>query len=593
MKNSNLYISNIEQNTQLVNKNKQKLKLFIFARFVCFIIISILLYEFFNTNFSVIYLLFSTIAIVLFAIIANFDTKLVYKTKITELIRDINIFEIDLINNKNTVASPGDCYIDKLHQFSYDLDIFGEKSLFQTINRTTVHEATNKLADWLSNPLLSKNEIQKRQNAVNELYTMVEWRQKFQALGKEQELENKLFPKNILKNINFNFNPIFIKFIYIFPASAFICYVLAYLSVIDYITPISISIFQLLLCSYYAVKINKSEIKLNGLAKQLNCYLIIAKHINSQNFKSEYLITLKNKLFTENYNILEAFKELNSILNAFDQRKNLLWFILSNSLLMSDLHVLHRFEKWQKKYNSQIIFWIDIISEIDALNSISNFYFNNSDFVFPQFSTHKLLQTSNLGHPLISSERRVCNDFEISDLHQYFIVTGANMAGKSTFLRTVGVNLVLAQIGAPVCASTFVFSPLKLFTSMRTTDNLSENTSYFHAELLRLNQLVSMVQNNNKSLIILDEIMKGTNSKDKFLGSKLFLEKLITYNVSGVIATHDLDLGILEQEHPDNFINICFEIELSEEDMKFDYKINKGITKNLNATYLLKKMKLI
>ncbi|MGC9331364.1 MAG: MutS-related protein [Bacteroidales bacterium] len=172
-------------------------------------------------------------------------------------------------------------------------------------------------------------------------------------------------------------------------------------------------------------------------------------------------------------------------------------------------------------------------------------------------------------------------------------MTGANMSGKSTFLRIVGVNLVLAGSGAPVCAKSLKLTPVSIISSMSTTDNLAENLSYFHAELLRLKDIMEKAKKNEKAIIILDETMKGTYSKDKHTGTKLFLEKLLSYNVSVIIATHNLELTILEKEKPRNFTNICFEVEIAGDNIHFDYKIKNGITQNQNATFLLKKTEVI
>ena len=224
---------------------------------------------------------------------------------------------------------------------------------------------------------------------------------------------------------------------------------------------------------------------------------------------------------------------------------------------------------------------------------MANYRFNHPAYCLPVICQDRLLDTEEIGHPLLKSERNVTNDFSIRSLHQIAIVTGANMAGKSTFLRTIGVNLILAQSGNVVCSRYFAFQPMTLFTSMRTTDSLSKDTSYFHAELLRLQQLVNIAQQEDKVFIILDEMLKGTNSVDKLNGSLAFLKRILSYPISGLVATPDLALGELAADFPEHFFNVCFEIVHSGSQITYDYKLHPGISSNMNASILLKQMGLI
>ena len=236
---------------------------------------------------------------------------------------------------------------------------------------------------------------------------------------------------------------------------------------------------------------------------------------------------------------------------------------------------------------------MDLVGELDTFVSMANYRYNHPDFVTPEISDDTLLRGEEIGHPLLVSARCVTNDFEVSRLHQFYIVTGANMAGKSTFLRAVGVNLVLACCGSVVRASSFRFQPMRIFTSMRTVDNLAKGTSYFHAELLRLKQLVETAQNEEKLFIILDEILKGTNSRDKLNGSRRFLQKLLSLPIAGLIATHDLELGELADAFPHNYFNRCFEITHTDDDIAYDYKLKEGVSQNMNASILLEQMGLV
>jgi DNA mismatch repair ATPase MutS len=259
--------------------------------------------------------------------------------------------------------------------------------------------------------------------------------------------------------------------------------------------------------------------------------------------------------------------------------------------LLWDYICIFRLEKWKAGFKDLFPVWLEMLGEVDALISFSNYAANNPDFTYPAISIdNTVISAKNLGHQLIEANKRVCNDFKLERHGIICIVSGANMAGKSTFLRTIAINFILGMAGAPVCAEKMSFIPLKLFTSMRTTDSLSNNESYFYAELKRLKLLKAKIENGEPVLFILDEILKGTNSADKSLGSKLFLGKMIELGATGLIATHDTSLGELENSWPDQIINKCFEIEIEGENIKFDYKLHNGITRKMNAAFLMKQM---
>ena len=284
---------------------------------------------------------------------------------------------------------------------------------------------------------------------------------------------------------------------------------------------------------------------------------------------------------------LQPFEELKHILDSLDRRGNLLGLVLFDTFFLSDFFLIRRFLRWRKHDLTAIDEWIGQVSVMDALVSMATFRYNEPAAAQAELVDSKELvyDASQIWHPFLG-DKAVCNDFSIKHLH-YYIVTGANMAGKSTFLRALGVNYVLALNGMPVFARGLRVSLYSLFTSMRTTDNLSRGISYFNAELLRLRQLIEECRRQGNTLIILDEILKGTNSLDKLNGSRLFLEEISKMAVTGVVATHDLGLSTLEDEHPDRFHNYCFEISLSDK-ITYTYKITAGVARNQNATYLLK-----
>jgi DNA mismatch repair ATPase MutS len=259
-----------------------------------------------------------------------------------------------------------------------------------------------------------------------------------------------------------------------------------------------------------------------------------------------------------------------------------------------DWQYIYRIEKWQLNHKVEFGNWLDCIANFDALISFANLKYNNPDFTFPILSQEEFeFSALNIGHPLLSSEVRVSNDFEILLSPRYAIVTGANMAGKSTFLRTIATNIVLAGCGAPVCAKQLKFTPLPLHSSMRTEDSLMKNESYFFAELKRLQRITQALDKGEKLFIILDEILRGTNSEDKRKGSIGFVKKITQKRAHGLVATHDLELARLAEQQPDIFKALCFEVAIENNQLHFDYKLQSGVTQNMNASFLMKQMGII
>ena len=320
-------------------------------------------------------------------------------------------------------------------------------------------------------------------------------------------------------------------------------------------------------------------------------YHVLLNEIEGEEFLSKILQEKQVIIKSETKKASKIFKEFSKILDGFDQRNNILIAFFGNGLFLSEIYNAYKVEKWISNYKHTVDKWFDVVAFFDAQNSLANFYFNHPKFVFPEISAEKgIIMSSNLGHPLLNIDKRIDNDFTINK-EQFFIVTGANMAGKSTFLRTISLSIVMANCGLPVCATSFKYSPIKLITSMRTTDSLTEDESYFYSELKRLKFIVDEIKTTDY-FIILDEILKGTNSKDKAIGSKKFVEKLTKSKSTGIIATHDVSLCELENEFSD-IKNYYFDAEIIADELHFDYTLKNGICKNMNASFLLKKMEIV
>jgi len=320
-------------------------------------------------------------------------------------------------------------------------------------------------------------------------------------------------------------------------------------------------------------------------------YYLLLQEIENRKFSSAKLQEKQQIIQSEKLQASIIFKQFSKILDAFDQRNNLLIAFVGNAFFLWDLRNAVKVEIWITNYKHTVKKWFEVIAFFDAQNSLANFQYNHPEYTFPKVQKQDaIIKSVGLGHPLLNSEKRIDNDFKIYD-QEFFIVTGANMAGKSTFLRTVSLSIVMANVGLPVCAKVFEYSPIKLITSMRTSDSLADDESYFYSELKRLKFIVDTIDKDGY-FIILDEILKGTNSKDKAIGSKKFIEKLVTSKSTGIIATHDVSLCELATDFSE-IKNYYFDAEISNDELYFDYLFKKGVCKNMNASFLLKKMEII
>lgn len=502
----------------------------------------------------------------------------------------INKTEIRVLEGDFSFLPEGKEFLDSNHFFSHDIDLFGSHSFFQYINRTSTEIGTAELAKIISqNNILS---IDKKQEVIKELSKKVKWRQHFTALASlvKTEYSSKVIVRYI-QDYKAVFSKLVLPLPILFSIVSSLLIGLVSFQMISYTLLLLWFIIGLVVTAIFfkrteAIYANAGKSK--TIFKQ---YHLLLQEIENGNFSSEILQEKQEIIQSENLKASAIFMKFSKILDAFDQRNNVLIFILGNAFFLRDLRNAVKVETWIHTYNHTVKKWFEVIAFFDAGNSLANFCFNHSDYTFPELvKENSIIQAIQLGHPLLKSEKRIDNNFTISD-NQFFIVTGANMAGKSTFLRTVSLSIVMANCGLPVCAESFKYAPRRLITSMRTTDSLSEDESYFYSELKRLKFIVDTIEVKDY-FIILDEILKGTNSKDKAIGSKKFIEKLIKSKSTGIIATHDVSLCDLENEFSD-IKNYYFDAEIIESELHFDYTLKNGICKNMNASFLLEKMKII
>ena len=522
---------------------------------------------------------------------ASAEKQLKYLQNLVEINRN----EIRGIHRDFSPFDPGSEFIHPDHDYSFDLDLFGENSFFQFLNRTVTSGGKHKLAASVQKSNMDAEIIRQKQLAVNELAEDLDWRQQFLASGRNAE--NAGFAETVFHQKE----PLLLKHI------SFLKIVLAVLPVVTLLLGVFwmmdsipdqlfyFAVFmQWVLFLSYSQTISKFKKAFGLRTKLLNQYVDMLSLIEKREFNSAWLVQQKSKLYNQGKPASQITSSLQKILNQLDYTQNILVGFVLDSIFLWDIRCVYQLHKWQKNYGGQLEEWFDVIAEFDSMISLANLNYNHPEWPVPTiYPGGFTIQAENLGHPLIAAEKRIDNHFELCNGQQIVIITGANMAGKSTFLRTVGINLILAAQGCKVCATSFGFSPVRLFTNMRTTDNLMKDESYFYAELLRLKNMLELLRNGEKLFIIIDEMLKGTNSVDKLNGSVEVLKQLVQLNTHCMVATHDLKLTELAEGFPGIIKNQCFEVNLSGGDLQFDYKLKEGVTSTMNATFLMKKMGII
>ena len=500
--------------------------------------------------------------------------------------------EVNVINNQQNGYDNGTSFEDESHPYLSDLDIFGKSSLYALVNRCSTKKGINLLADQLALPN-EKAAIEDRQKAIQELSSSsIDHTYGFRAILMGSNVDGidelKLKLKNKLaKQLAFIKKPALKIYIKILP---FIMPLLIASGLIVSGKLWSIVVLVLLThagLTFFLMKhINEVYYGFGGGATLLANYADAIKWTEDRKWESNYI----KKLFSSDETVSTDIKKLSKIIQAFDARLNLLVGGLLNFTLLWDLRCCVKLDEWHQTSSGNVVEGLERISYFEELISIATLSYNNPNWVCPIIANEFCLSADDLGHPLISSEKRVSNNFSFNNKPTVDIVTGSNMAGKSTFLRTLGINMVLAYAGSPVCAKSLKLSMFNILTYMRIKDSLNESTSTFKAELNRLKMILETVQINNHPLVLIDEMLRGTNSKDKFLGSKVFIEKLISLKTPTLFATHDLQLSELQGVHPETVRNYHFDIQINNGEMEFDYKIKNGPCDKFNAAILLKQI---
>jgi MutS domain V len=536
--------------------------------------------------------------IVLFTIIFIYlvfrDADKTEALKNLERLIRINQHELDAMQQTLRGYEDGQNFEDPVHAYAADLDLFGPSSLFQWLSRCHADQSKKLLGDYLKSPL-TPNAIRDKQLAAKELAEKQPCCQQFQSLAMASPLSfntEKRIKQWMTKPAGEFEKPYWISVRNIYPL---LSVTILTIFILDYITT-GFFLFWLIgffaVSSFISVKINpvyellaRIQPEMDSLHEQLHL-------IEKESFHSRFLQSLKTRLKPAGYDsAASAMHVFHSILKKFDFRLNFVVFVVLNIFLLWDLRQKLALNEWKKKNRLLLNDWFDVVAEMEVTISLASLVHNEPEWCFPEVDENYFhFKAAEIGHPLIAAENRITNDFEMVGAGKIILITGSNMAGKSTFLRSLGINTVLAGMGAPVCARHLRLSEVKLISSMRVADNLAENTSTFYAELKKLQFIIESVNRGEQVFILLDEVLRGTNSTDRHKGSRALVRQLLQSRSVAVMATHDTELAHSESTADEAVSNYYFEGKIMQDELYFDYKIKKGICESLNATTLMKKI---
>lgn len=527
-----------------------------------------------------------------FLFVVRWNERVLSQQEFFQLLAQLNQEEIDRLDGKLSEFEGGEQWQDVHHPFASDLDIFGEHSLFQLLNRSGTPFGHQRMAAWLLEPAAIP-EARDRQQAIRELAGMIDWRQNFQgrarlfksadtdagAIREWLQQEVKIPWEGILKFAPMVLSPLF-----------FINIGLSLFGLIPGYFVLGQLILHLGLnwiIGKTGDEVYSDSEKRSGLIKAIG---VLIGEIEAKEWESNCLKGIREGLKTGEETASKAIRKFSLILTGLEYRLDGNAHFVFNNLFFWDVIWLYQMKAWKKRHKDHAADWFVRVGEFEALCGLAATTFARLEWTFPELESGDFhLEGEALGHPLITSHERVYNPVNLTGRGQILLITGSNMSGKSTYLRTVGINIVLALMGAPVCAKAMRLSEMQMVTSMRTLDSIEESTSSFYAELKRLKRVLEAVREGGNVLFLLDEILKGTNSRDRHTGAQALIRQLHAAGGSGMVSTHDLELAALADELPQAVLNYHFSCEVkNDNELIFDYTLKTGVCQSMNATQLMR-----
>lgn len=588
------YSQNIEQVKTVIKETQKRLENFSYLRIALFLVEIILFVLLLNSDDDIwrtVIQIALIIPIVIFAIVVKKQSKLDKEIDYQRQLLWVYQNEWNQLNGIKSGYNDGAQFESENHPYTSDLDIFGNASLYSLINRCYTKKGKEVLAQNLSNNT-DRETILSRQEAVKEVLEHVEDTFDFRAnlhgydINKIEQIKDQL-DNHLAKQLAFIKNKAIILYVKMVPfislalliAAVFVNAIFWNILTAYLLLNVSINIFN-------GSNVNKVYYSFSGSSNLLNGYAEAISWTEKYKWSSSYILSL----FSSKEHVSVEIKSLSKIIQNFDARLNIVVATALNAFLLWDLKCCINLAEWHKTSSKDVVASLNQLGDFEELISLATLSHNHPEWVFPTITNEFTLQALEIGHPLIAKDIRVNNDFHIENAPTVDVITGSNMAGKSTFLRTIGINAALAYSGAPVCAKQMKLSVFKLNTYMRIKDSLNESTSTFKAELNRLKMILDNVSKSKDAFVLIDEMLRGTNSRDKYLGSKFFVEKLIAEKTPALFATHDLQLADLKNNHEKTLRNFHFDIQINNGEMKFDYKLKQGPCSTFNAGILLKEI---
>lgn len=529
-----------------------------------------------------------------FFILVKVHNRLYFRKEQLETQLKLNQDELKGLEGDYSAFDEGSEFVDAGHPYSYDLDLFGRKSLFQALGRTCTHIGKQTLATWMQHHLTEKTAIETRQESIRDMSRRMEFREAFRVTGSinrgadsdEEEISRWSQTPSVLQHLWW------VKLcLWAVPGINILLLALGLLNIL------SLSWFGMMFTVFVILsfgliqRVTLIQESYGKKLKTLNRYAKLITLAKGETWQAPALRELTDKLDIDGHSPAEALTQLSKELDRLDLRNNQLLYVILEGSMFFQLRQIVRIERWKARYGKYLMGWLEAVGELDALCSLGTFAYNHPAYTYPTITNQPFcFLARNMGHPLMPEAQCVKNDATIPSRPYFLIITGANMAGKSTYLRTIGVNYLLACMGCPVCCESLTLYPAQLITSLRTTDSLSDNESYFFAELKRLKRIIDLLDEGQELFIILDEILKGTNSADKQKGSLDLIRQFMRLKADGIIATHDLLLGTLADQFPEYIRNYCFEADIKDNELTFSYRLREGVAQNMNACFLMRKM---
>jgi hypothetical protein len=588
------YQDNIKSQERRIGQLKDRLNTISLSRLGAFILEILIVALMINLGFSWVFVVLIVIPFAAFAVLVRKQSLTQEALSYEQQLLWVYQNEADhLLSNKNGYDD-GSRYADDAHPYSSDLDIFGPSSLYVLLNRCNTLNGMDLLAASLQQAD-GIAAIRLRQEAIRELTVHINETFHFRALLKSHKPDQlqviiAKLKKQLPEQLKFTHSKVLRLIVRVVPFVSILMFVAAIaFGGLLWKFLLLFGLFNSGITLFFFRRINLLYAGFGGSSASLNDFSAAVKWTEKIQWQSSHIRGFFDREAV-GADVSLQIKKLASIIQSFDARLNILLGALLNLFLLWDLKHAIKLSDWHQQSSAPLIRGLHRINQFEELISLATLHHNQPSWIFPVLEPDFHLQAKTLGHPLIPIEKRVSNDFVLGQNPTTDIVTGSNMAGKSTFLRTVGINMVLAFAGAPVCAEVFNLSVFDLLSYMRIKDSLNDQTSTFKAELNRLKMILDATENQKHPFVLIDEMLRGTNSKDKYLGSRVFIEKLISQQTPALFATHDLQLSEMEPLHPQQIRNYHFDIQIEQGEMQFDYKLKLGPCKTFNAALLLREI---